>query len=224
MSKSIFILSFTLLAHHVVVSQIFEESRYQLAINYKMGDKNTLSFQPEMRTQYFIQNTTITLWRLLLIRQWNDKVHTHFGFDWFNNWHNYQITGEEIRFHIETGFKDRYGKWTYFNRYRLDCRNFYDDTWTYIKTIWRFRYMINWSTTLYQNEAEQKLTLYLANEVFLNIAGSTHFNIYDQNRLGGYIVYKMNEHISIRSTYWWEYRKNNNYNHQCWIQLIYNIN
>ncbi|GIV26346.1 MAG: hypothetical protein KatS3mg027_0160 [Bacteroidia bacterium] len=200
-------------------SQIYEESRYQLMFNYKFKEKNTISFQPEMRVQDFTKNTTITLWRLLYIRQWNDRVHSHIGADWFNNWHNYDVSGHELRTHIETGFKEKFGKWTYFNRYRLDYRNYFTNDWEYTKSVFRFRYMINWSRDLYHNEKGQKLTLYLANEVFLNIAGTKHFNIFDQNRLGGYLVYKLNSTISIRGTYWWEFRKNNNYNHQLWLQL-----
>ncbi len=208
---------------NVALSQIFEESRYQLMINYKLKEKNTISFQPEMRVQNFTQNTTITLWRLLYIRQWNEKVHSHLGTDWFNNWYNNDITGYELRAHIETGLKDKYGQLTYFNRYRLDYRNYYTNEWEYKKSVFRFRYMINWSRDLYHNENGQKLTLFLANEIFLNVGGTSKFNIYDQNRLGGYLVYKLSNHVSIRSTYWWEYRGKKNYNYQWWIQFGYNI-
>lgn len=217
MVVSISVIISTYLAH----AQIFEESRYQLMINYKFKEKNTISFQPEMRVTNFTENTTITLWRLLFIRQWNDKVHSHLGTDWFNNWYNNDITGNEVRAHIETGLKDKYGKWTYLNRYRLDYRNYYTNEWAYIKSIFRFRYMINWSRDLYHNDKGQKLTLCLANEVFLNVGGTTHFNIFDQNRLGGYLVFKLNNHVTIRNTYWWEYKKKNNYDHQWWIQLGY---
>lgn len=208
---------------HICFAQIYEESRYQLMLNYKFKSKNTLSFQPEMRVKNYVQSTTITLWRMIFIRQLNDKAHAHLGMDWFNNWHNYDVTGNEIRLHTEAGLKDKYGQWTYFNRYRLDCRNYYDHRWNYLKTIYRMRYMINWSIDLLHNDKGQKLTLYLADEVFLNIAGTKKFNIYDQNRLGGYLIFKMNEHLSFRSSYWWEYRSRNNYVHLWWIQLGYNI-
>ncbi len=220
---------FVLIGVSVVIktrSQIYEEARYQLMINYKLSEKYTISFQPEMRVNKFVQNATITLWRLLFIGQWNEKAHLNIGANWFNNWHDYDITGNELRAHIEAGFKDKYGKLTYLNRYRLEYRNFYDvdnTGWKYQKSVFRFRYMINWSRTLYSNEKGQKLTLYIADEVFLNIGATTHFNIYDQNRLGGYLVFRFNKYLSIRNTYWWEYKKPDNYNHQWWIQIGYNI-
>lgn len=207
----------------VMTAQIYEESRYQLMINYKFKEKNTISFQPEIRVNDFVKGTTITLWRLVYIRQWSDKSYYAIGGNWFNMWHNYDVTENEIRAHIEAGFKDGYGKWTYSNRYRLDYRNYYTSLWEYEKSVFRLRYMVAWSKNLYSNDKGQKLTLYLADEVFLNIAGTSHFNIYDQNRLGGYLVFQLNEKCSIRSTYWWEYKGKNKYNHQWWIQLGYNI-
>lgn len=223
MKKQLLTIGLILSGTFLAQSQIYEETRYQLMINYKFKEKNTISFQPEMRVNYFVENTTITLWRLVYIRQVNDKAYYSLGANWFNNWHNYDITGNELRAHIEAGFKDKYNKWTYSNRYRLDYRNYYTQDWNYTHSVFRMRYMINWSRDLYHNDKGQKLTLNLANEVFLNIAGTKHFNLFDQNRLGGYLVYKLNDKILLRATYWWEYRGKNKYNHQLWIQLGYNI-
>lgn len=204
-------------------SQIYEETRYQLMLNYKFKEKNTLSFQPEMRVNYFVENTTITLWRLLYIRQVGSKATASLGANWFNNWHDYDITGHELRAHVEVSFKDKYGKWTYTNRYRLDYRNYYTDKWDYEKSVFRARYLINWSKDLFHLENGQKLTLNLANEVFLNVASTHRFSIFDQNRLGGYLIYRFTEKFMIRTTYWWEYRKKKNYNHQLWIQFGYDF-
>jgi len=221
-----FLLSVVLGMLRIVIfaQNIYEESRYQLMIDYKLNDRYSLSFQPEIRVNNFIEKTTITLWRLLFIRKWNDKVNSNFGANWFNNWYNYDVVSNELRAHLETGFNDKYGKWTYLSRYRLDYRNFYNSQWEFEKSLVRIRYMINWSRDLYHNETNgQKITFFLADEIFLNIAGTKHFNIYDQNRLGGYLVYKLNSFFSIRSTYWWEYRGKNKYNHQWWIQLGFNF-
>jgi hypothetical protein len=220
MKQFLYSIIFLIFSISIFAQDIYEESRYQLMINYKLNDRYSLSFQPEMRVNNFTERTTITLWRLLFIRKWNEKIHSHIGADWFNNWYNYDVVSNELRAHLETGFKDKYGKWTYSNRYRLDYRNHYTSQWEFEKSVVRIRYMMNWSRDLYHNENNgQKITLSLADEVFLNIAGTSHFNIYDQNRLGGYLVYKINSLFSIRSTYWWEYRGKNKYNHQWWIQL-----
>lgn len=221
--KRIVSLLFAYFSAQMIYAQIYEETRYQLMLNYKFKEKNTISFQPEMRVNDFTKYTTLTLWRLVYIRQVNDKANWSLGANWFNNWHNYDVTGHELRAHIEASFKDKYNKWTYSNRYRLDYRNYYTKDWDYTKSVFRMRYLINWSRDLFHNDKGQKLTLNLANEVFLNIAATQHFNIFDQNRLGGYLVYKLNEKIQIRTTYWWEFRKVKNYNHQLWIQLGYNI-
>ncbi|RME15525.1 MAG: DUF2490 domain-containing protein [Bacteroidetes bacterium] len=222
MKKDIIILGIilsSLLGH----SQIYEETRYQLMLNHKFKEKNTISFQPEMRVKYFIENITITLWRLVYIRQVNEKANWSIGANWFNNWSNYDVTEHELRAHIESSFKDKYGKWDYSNRYRLDYRNYYTSQWRYEGSVFRMRYLISWSRDLLHNDKGQKLTLYLADEVFLNVAGTSHFNIYDQNRLGGFLIYKLNEKMQIRSTYWWEYRGKNKYNHQFWFQIGYDI-
>lgn len=204
-------------------SQIYEETRYQVMLNYKFKEKNTISFQPEMRVNDFTKNTTITLWRLVYIRQVGSKATISFGANWFNNWHNYDVTGNELRAHIEATFKDNYGKWTYSNRYRLDYRNHYTGNWKYQKSVFRMRYLMNWAIDLFHKENGRRLTLNLANEVFLNVAGTKHFDIFDQNRLGGYLVYKLSERVMLRTTYWWEYHKINNYNHQLWIQIGYEL-
>ncbi|MCX7728254.1 MAG: DUF2490 domain-containing protein, partial [Bacteroidia bacterium] len=142
-----------------VKSQIYEETRYQLMLNYNLRQKNIISFQPEMRVNDFIKNTTITLWRLVYIRQMNDKANWSIGANWFNNWHNYDVTGHELRAHIDASFKDQYGKWTYSNRYRLEYRSFHTNQWEYQKSTLRMRYMINWSRDLFHNDKGQKLTL-----------------------------------------------------------------
>jgi len=221
MKKLIFIIGITISL--LTKSQIYQESRYQLMLNYKFKEKNTISFQPEMRVNNFVEKTTTTLWRLAYIRTLSDKHYIRLGFDWFNNWHNFKITREELRPHIEAGFKDKYGKWVYSNRYRIDYRNFYTDNWNYVNSTVRIRYLINWSRDLFYKENGQKLTLNLANEVFLNVASTKSFKIFNQNRLGGYLVYKLNDHVQIRSTYWWEYLNKGNYNHQWWIQLGYDF-
>lgn len=223
MKKQIFLTGISLMMVTLSKAQIYEETRYQLMVNYKFKEKNTLSFQPEMWVNDFVKNTTITLWRLVYIRQLNDKANCSIGANWFNNWHNNDVTGHELRAHLEANFKDKYGKWTYSNRYRLDYRNYYTNEWDYEKSVFRMRYLINWSRDLFHSENGQSLNLNLANEVFLNIAGTKHFNLFDQNRLGGYLIYKFNKTTQIRATYWWEYRKQNNYNHQLWIQLGFNM-
>lgn len=202
--------------------QIYQESCYQLMLNYGWKS-NTLSFQPERRVQNFVERTTTSLWRLLFIRQWDQSVHTHLGMDWFNLWHDYAVTSHEVRAHIEAGFRTQYGAWTYLNRYRLDCRNYFDADWQYEKTVFRLRYMANWSTDIYRNESGQRLILFLADEVFLNVGGSTRVPIYDQNRLGGYLVYHISATTSLRGTYWWEYRGKDHYNHQVWFQVGYEL-
>jgi hypothetical protein len=224
MKQFLYSIIFLMFSIFIFAQNIYEESRYQLMINYKLNDRYFLSFQPDMRVNNFTEKITITLWRLLFIRKWNEKIHSHIGADWFNNWYDCDVVSNELRAHLEIGFKDKYGKWTYSNRYRLDYRNHYTSQWEFEKSVVRIRYMMNWSRDLYHNENnEQKITLSLADEVFLNIAGTSHFSIYDQNRLGGYLVYKINSLFSIRSTYWWEYRGKNDYNHQWWIQLVFDF-
>lgn len=94
----------------IFAQNIYEESRYQLMINYKLNDRYSLSFQPEMRVNNFTEKTTITLWRLLFIKKWNEKIHSHIGTDWFNNWYNYDVVSNELRAHLETGFNMENGR------------------------------------------------------------------------------------------------------------------
>ncbi len=212
-------LVFVLCMLNQIQAQIYQETRYQIMINHRFKEKNLISFQPEMRVNDWVKNTTLTLWRLVYQRQINDKVTWGLGGNWFNNWYNYDVTSNEIRFHVESALKDKLGHWTYSNRYRLEYRNFYTGQWDYKKSTFRMRYLLGWSRDIYKSENGLKVTLTLADEIFINVAGTKHFNLYDQNRLGGYLITKLNKSIQIRTTYWWEYRGKKNYNHQVWMQF-----
>jgi len=69
MKQFLYSIIFLMFSIFIFAQNIYEESRYQLMINYKLNDRYSLSFQPEMRVNNFTEKTTITLWRLLFIRK-----------------------------------------------------------------------------------------------------------------------------------------------------------
>ena len=182
---------------------------------FQLNKKYSLYTEYQNRRVDDIQNIQQNILRIGLNYQLNTQVVLHTGYGYINT-HPYGdfpiaaagVPFPEHRIYEQVILKNPIGKSEMTHRFRLEQRWIGKITaqsqekvaeWIYLN---RIRYLFRWNLPIHKKLSEDK-SMYagIYDEVFIGFGNNVGNNIFDQNRLGLLLGYKINKHLKLEAGY-----------------------
>lgn len=186
---------------------------YNTFLTTKVSDKYSLYLETNFRRQPLLRNWQQGLVRVGLQREWKNGVSVMAGYAFQNTWPfgsypSTRFSFPEHRLHQQLTWRDQINKTSLQHRIRLEQR-FAGQLDTGMQkeiTTWRYTNRIRYQLralfplkgkTIDNNE----YYLMVYDEIMLSFGKNVGVNVYDQNRLGLLIGYKLNNKLRAEAGY-----------------------